>query len=143
MVMTKPHFLHPAIRKTTFIKLSSFLILMTILKLANAATPQELIAKYEGQSAKASPANGQTFFTTKHGKEWSCSSCHDKVPNHETNHIVTNKVIKPMSPNINAARFTDEAKVEKWFRRNCNDVVGRECTAQEKADVISWLITVR
>ncbi|MFM9834932.1 MAG: DUF1924 domain-containing protein [Methylophilaceae bacterium] len=141
--MTKPLYSHPATRKTTLIKLSGFLMLMTILKVANATTPQELIAKYEGRSAKASPTNGQTFFTTKHGKEWSCSSCHDKVPNHETNHIVTNKVIKPMSPNINAARFSDEAKVEKWFKRNCNDVVGRECTAQEKADVISWLLTVR
>ena len=24
-------------------------------------------------------------------------------------------------------RFADAAKTEKWFRRNCNDVVGREC----------------
>ena len=34
---------------------------------------------------------------------------------------------------------TDEAKVDKWFRRNCNDVLSRECTAVEKADVLAYL----
>jgi len=37
----------------------------------------------------------------------------------------------------------DPAKVEKWFRRNCNDVMGRECTAGEKADVLAWLLTLK
>ena len=44
---------------------------------------------------------------------------------------------------INAERFTDTAKAEKWFRRNCNDVAGRECTAAEKADMLAWLLTLR
>ena len=48
-----------------------------------------------------------------------------------------------MAPAFNAERFTDAAKVEKWFRRNCNDVVGRECTAAEKADVLAWLSTLK
>ena len=52
-------------------------------------------------------------------------------------------MIKPLSPNSNPDRFTDQAKVEKWFKRNCNDVLGRECIAQEKADVLSCLITVK
>ena len=39
--------------------------------------------------------------------------------------------------------FSDPAKVEKWFRRNCNDVAGRECTAGEKADVLAWLISLK
>ena len=39
----------------------------------------------------------------------------------------------------NAARFTDSAFVEKWFGRNCDSVLGRACTAAEKADVIAWL----
>ena len=37
----------------------------------------------------------------------------------------------------------DRCRVEKWFRRNCNDVVGRECTAAEKADVLAWLLTLK
>lgn len=111
--------------------------------LAHATTPQEILKSYESQSSKASPAKGEQFFNAKHGKEWSCASCHENPPNHETKHIVTGKVIKPLSPNANPVRFTDEAKVDKWFKRNCNDVLGRECTAQEKADVLSWLMTVK
>ena len=37
------------------------------------------------------------------------------------------------------AAFTSTAKVDKWFRRNCNDVLSRECTAVEKADVLAYL----
>ena len=110
---------------------------------AHAATPAELLKGYEAQSGKASPARGEQFFNTKHGKEWSCASCHETPPNHDTKHIVTGKVIKPLAPAANPTRFTDDAKVEKWFKRNCNDVLGRECTAQEKADVLSWLMTVK
>jgi len=47
--------------------------------------------------------------------------------------------ISPLAPAANPQRFTDSRKVEKWFRRNCGDVLDRECTAQEKADVLAWL----
>ena len=124
-------------------KILLFILSLGITGLAQATTPQELLKSYESQSSKASPGKGEQFFNAKHGKEWSCASCHDNPPNHETKHIVTGKVIKPLSPNANSARFTDEAKVDKWFKRNCNDVLGRECTAQEKADVLSWLMTVK
>ena len=110
---------------------------------ASAATPSDLLRSYEAQSGKASPAKGEQFFNAKHSKEWSCASCHENPPNHDTKHIVTGKVIKPLAPSANPARFTDEAKTEKWFKRNCNDVLGRECAAQEKADVLSWLMTVK
>jgi hypothetical protein len=108
-----------------------------------SAIPQELLKGYEAQSNKASSVRGEQFFNAKHGKDWSCASCHENPPNHDTKHIVTGKVIKPLSPNSNPERFTDQAKAEKWFKRNCNDVLARECTAQEKADVLSWLMTVK
>ena len=108
-----------------------------------AITPQDLLKSYEAQSGKASPSRGEQFFNTKHGKEWSCSSCHENPPNHDTKHIVTGKVIKPLAPSANPTRFTDEAKADKWFKRNCNDVLDRDCTAQEKAEVLSWLMTVK
>ena len=110
---------------------------------ALAATPQDFLKTYESQSSKASASRGEQFFNAKHGKEWSCASCHENPPNHDTKHIVTGKVIKPLAPSANPARFTDEAKVDKWFKRNCNDVLGRECTAQEKADVLAWLISIK
>ncbi len=108
-----------------------------------AITPQDLLKSYEAQSGKASPSRGEQFFNTKHGKEWSCSSCYENPPNHDTKHIVTGKVIKPLAPSANPARFIDEAKADKWFKRNCNDVLDRDCTAQEKAEVLSWLMTVK
>ncbi len=108
-----------------------------------AAAPQDFLKAYEAQSGKASVTRGEQFFNAKHGKEWSCASCHENPPNHDTKHVVTGKVIKPLAPSANSARFTDEAKVDKWFKRNCNDVLGRECTGQEKADVLAWLISVK
>jgi hypothetical protein len=121
-------------------------LLLAVFSFSNfslSATSQELLKGYEAQSNKASSVRGEQFFNAKHGKEWSCASCHENPPNHDTKHIVTGKVIKPLSPNSNPERFTDQAKVEKWFKRNCNDVLVRECTTQEKADVLSWLMTVK
>ena len=124
-------------------KIILVLVLVSFFEPAFSATPQEILRGYESQSGKASPARGEQFFNAKHGKEWSCASCHESPPNHDTKHIVTGKVIKPLSPNTNPERFVDQAKVEKWFKRNCNDVLGRECASQEKADVLSWLMTVK
>ena len=111
---------------------------------ASAATPAELLAGYSAQAgAAASPERGRAFFTGRHGREWSCSSCHGVTPMQEGKHASTGKVIAPLAPAAQAERFTNPAKTEKWFRRNCNDVVGRECTAGEKADVLSWLLTLK
>ena len=123
----------------------AFLVLamMGIVNAAFSAAPQEMLKGSEAQSGKASFARGEQFFNTKHGKEWSCASCHENPPNHDTKHIVTGKVIKPLSPSVNSERFVDQVKVEKWFKRNCNDVLARECTAKEKADVLAWLMTVK
>ena len=81
--------------------------------IAFAVTPQELLTGYEAKSGKALSSRGEQFFNAKHGKEWSCATCHEAPPNHDTKHIVTGKVIKPLSPNSNASRFSDLAKVEK------------------------------
>ena len=57
-------------------------------------------------------------------------------------HAGTGKPIGPLAPTFNPQRFSDTAKTEKWFRRNCNDVLGRECTPGEKADVLAWLMSL-
>jgi mono/diheme cytochrome c family protein len=109
-----------------------------------AATPNELLQGYTTQAgAAAVAARGQQFFTTTHGKEWSCSTCHGAVPTSAGKHASTGKSITALAPAANAERFTDATKTEKWFRRNCNDVVGRECTAAEKADMLSWLLSLK
>lgn len=110
----------------------------------HAATAQELLAQFSTQAgAPANAQRGQAFFTAKHGKEWSCSSCHTGNPVQGGQHAATGKAIGPLAPGANAQRFTEPAKVEKWFRRNCNDVLGRECSAQEKADVLAWLASLK
>lgn len=111
---------------------------------ARSATPADQLAGYTAQSgAPAAPSRGQSFFTARHGREWSCASCHGALPTQAARHASTGKVIQPLAPAFNPERFTDPAKTEKWFRRNCNDVLGRECSAAEKADVLGWLITLK
>jgi mono/diheme cytochrome c family protein len=111
---------------------------------ALAATPAELLAGYTAQAGKpAAPARGQQLFTTTQGCEWSCASCHAAVPSQAGKHASTGKAIGALAPSFNPERFTDPAKVEKWFRRNCNDVMARECTPAEKADVLAWLMTIK
>ena len=120
------------------------LVASVVASQAMATTPAEQLAAYAAQSGQSpQAARGQTFFTSKHGKDWSCSSCHTATPTVDGKHASTGKLIAPMAPAFNAERFTDAAKTEKWFRRNCNDVVGRECVATEKADVIAWLLTLK
>jgi mono/diheme cytochrome c family protein len=111
---------------------------------AGAATAPELLAGYTAQAGAPSvSARGQQFFTTSHGRDWSCSSCHGPLPVQSGKHAATGQAIGALAPAFNPGRFTDPAKAEKWFRRNCNDVVGRECTAAEKADVLGWLLTLK
>lgn len=111
---------------------------------AQAADPQSFLKLYSAEAKEVpSPQRGGKFFSDKHGNEWSCSSCHGIPPTGEGKHASTNKVIAPLAPAFNAERFTDEAKVDKWFKRNCNDVLGRSCTSAEKADVLSYLISLK
>lgn len=109
-------------------------------RLSLAAAALAAIAGLTGPAGAApDPARGQQFFNATHGREWSCSSCHTATPTVTGKHANTGKPIEPLAPAANPKRFADAAKTEKWFRRNCNDVLGRECTADEKADVRAWL----
>ena len=111
---------------------------------AAAATPAELLAGYQAQAgASPSASRGQQLFTQRHGGEWACASCHGDKPLATGRHASTGRAIAPLAPSANAQRFTDAAKVEKWFRRNCKDVLSRECSAAEKADVLAYLMEVK
>jgi mono/diheme cytochrome c family protein len=93
--------------------------------------------------AAGSAEKGRVLFTTKQGGQWSCSSCHGAPPSGQGKHANTGKSIAPLAPAFNPQGFTEQAKVDKWFRRNCNDVLSRECSASEKADVLAYLLTVQ
>jgi cytochrome c553 len=111
---------------------------------AQTTTPSTELQRWQqaaGQPGDA--AKGQAFFKQRHGGEWSCASCHGLPPNRDSQHASTGKKISPLAPAFHAERFTDTAKVDKWFKRNCKDVLSRECTAIEKADVIAYLIGLK
>lgn len=117
---------------------------------AAAATPVEIQRQLETAARAEAPGfggfsaeRGQQFFHARHGTDWSCASCHSESPLAQGKHARTGKVIAPLAPAANAQRFTDPANVEKWFKRNCNDVLGRTCTAREKGDVLQYLLTVK
>ncbi|MDO8293427.1 MAG: DUF1924 domain-containing protein [Gallionella sp.] len=116
---------------------------------AFAETPNEILASIQKEAAGTpgfqgfSAARGESFFKAKHGGEWSCASCHTENSAALGKHAKTGKVIDPLAPSANAERFTNPKKVDKWFKRNCNDVLSRACTPQEKGDVLAYLLTVK
>jgi cytochrome c peroxidase len=120
---------------------------------AIAATPQELLKQYELQAKQESPTfsgfsvdRGENFFHAERahsdGQKVSCATCHTADPRHPGK-TRASKVIDPMASIANPQRFTDAAKVEKWFGRNCKDVLERTCTAQEKGNFIQYLVNVK
>jgi hypothetical protein len=101
-------------------------------------------AKKDGAGfAGFSAERGAAFYkaTQKGGKPGtaSCTSCHGTSPQ-ERGKTRAGKDIEPMAVSKNPARYTDRDNVEKWFGRNCNDVLGRACTAQEKGDFITSMM---
>jgi cytochrome c553 len=116
-----------------------------------AATPAQkaVLDQYAALAKKAdpnfrgfSPQRGHALFFNRHsgGKPATpnCITCHttDLTKPGETR---TGKKIEPMAASVSPKRYTDFANDEKWFRRNCNDVIGRECTVVEKGDILSFL----
>jgi len=119
------------------------LCLALLAGVADAATPAELLAQYHATSAQPfSAGRGDALFRAQQG-EWSCATCHTANPRNPGKHKITGKAIEPLAPSTNAKRFTHPAHVEKWFMRNCKDVLGRECTATEKGDVLTYLLTLK
>jgi cytochrome c553 len=117
---------------------------------AAADTPAGFMVRYAQQAGVAvgtlSPARGEALYRSEHpgknGAMQSCASCHTANPK-QAGQTRVGKRIEPLAPAANPARFTDAAKVEKWFRRNCTDVLQRECSAQEKGDFIAWLNQIK
>ena len=127
------------------ILLAAGMMLATSAALATPAT-DELFARYKSQGAAGFDAGrgGQNWskeIKSEDGQMMSCTSCHGKDLGKEGRHHKTNKVIAPMAPSANKERLTDAKKIEKWFKRNCNDVLARECTAQEKGDFLKYLLS--
>ncbi|MDV7340923.1 DUF1924 domain-containing protein [Terasakiella sp. A23] len=98
------------------------------------------LASFDGFSAE----RGQRFFMEKHNsgnpETASCTFCHSSDPK-KPGSTRAGKVIAPLALSVNPERYLDFNKAEKWFRRNCNSVLGRPCTALEKGDFITFMTT--
>lgn len=129
------------------------LLLWALAAPALAADPQSMLRELEAQARAANPAfkgfsaeRGAAFYRSERpggdGKPVACASCHTPDPK-AVGRTRANKDIQPLAPGANRERFTDPAKVDKWFRRNCNDVLGRACSVEEKGDFLAYLISVK
>ncbi|WP_457605470.1 DUF1924 domain-containing protein [Nitratifractor sp.] len=95
---------------------------------------------FQGFDAK----RGERIFTSKHlgkrGKRIACTDCHGRDLKQNGENLFTGKRIEPLSPAANPKRLSDLKKVKKWLRRNFKDVYRREGTAQEKGDVLLYIL---
>jgi hypothetical protein len=117
--------------------------------LASAATPDaaadpvdDLLKDFAAQGASNfSAQTGERFWDhpvtdPKSGEVRRCSLCHTTDLRRSGKHATTGKVIEPMAPSVNPKRLSNRADIEKWLLRNCKWTLGRECTPQEKGDVL-------
>ncbi len=118
---------------------------------AEAAPRRALLDDFATQAKAADPgftgfsaSRGETLFRTRFtgGKPETpaCTACHTASPL-KTGETRAGKPIEPMAASVTPDRYTDPKKVAKWFRRNCKSVLGRECTALEKGDFLTFMIS--
>lgn len=115
-----------------------------------AGPREEQVDKYASAAKATTPAfsgfsaaRGKTLHTQSFagGKPDTpaCTSCHGNDPR-SSGRNPAGKTIEAMALSASPARYSDPAKVEKWFKRNCNEVLGRECTPLEKGDWLTFMI---
>ena len=126
-------------------RLTLMTALLLTFSLARAETPQQVLEQLTREAGSASASRGEQFYKARQGggEAESCAACHTLDPRKAGQHVKTHKAIDPLAPVANKERFTDPAKVEKWFKRNCKEVLGRACTPQEKADFAVYMISVK
>lgn len=108
-------------------------------------TYEDLVRRENPRFSGFSAERGRELYTRNVRSEngsISCSTCHTSDPKGR-GRTRANKDIEPLAPSANPLRFKDYRKTEKWFTRNCDDVLSRECSAMEKGDFITYLIRVK
>jgi mono/diheme cytochrome c family protein len=111
--------------------MKKYLFVATLMFGVTAGNISDLTAEEPGKQLWT-----QMHMQKKLGKQVSCASCHTADLKQAGKHLRTGKRIEPMALSVNPERLADPAKVEKWFRRNCKWTWGRECTAQEKQQIM-------
>jgi len=117
----------------------------TSVALADSPAVTKLLSEYAAQGASnPTVQQGEQLWSKKFkgaGKfpERSCSACHTTNLKQAGRHVKTKKVIEPMAPSVNAERLSSTRDIKKWFKRNCKWTLGRECTASEKASLLTYI----
>lgn len=112
---------------------------------ANSDAVKQIMDELAGQSAgTANAGNGKALWNRTYSgnapfTERSCTTCHGAKLNVQGRHVKTGKPVPPLAPSVNADSLKDSRKVKKWLLRNCKWTLGRECSAQEKADLLSFI----
>lgn len=114
----------------------------------SADVVDQALAQYRMQGAgEFNAAAGKALWDKSYpdargGEPRRCAVCHTSDLRQPGKHAQTGKAIDPMAPSVNPQRLTDIKFVEKWFLRNCKWTLGRECTPQEKGNVLVFLRTM-
>ena len=124
-----------------------FIVVLTLTStslMANDSAINDMLEIYKSQgaenfSASKGKENWEKKMASKKGDERTCTTCHNTDFTKSGEHKKNGKVIKPMSPTTNPKRFTKVKKIKKWLKRNCKWTWGRECTPQEKGDLLVFL----
>jgi hypothetical protein len=134
-------------------RLAPILALVALVAAGPAAAESargKLLEAYRQEASRAAPgfagfsaARGEALYAGTHRggnpATPSCTTCHTADPTATGKHQKTGRAIEPMAVSANPARFTDRDEVEKHFTRDCKNVLGRACTAEEKGDFITFL----
>lgn len=132
---------------------------LAILAIALAATAaraapspdqQALLGALERQARQENPAfagfsptRGQAFYLSQHTADPatpSCATCHGSQPT-RAGRTPAGRSIEPMAASAAPDRYSRPSRVERWFRRECDQVLGRACTALEKGDFLSYMLS--
>jgi len=106
---------------------------------SHASELDKLFDEYRTKGVRTfDPIAGEALWRQEFGGK-SCTSCHTESPRQFGRHERTGKSIEPVAPSVNPDRLTDLRHMKKWLLRNCKSTLGRECTAQEKGDILTWL----
>ncbi len=126
------------------------LCILGLTSAVHAGPREDLVSRYAAEARAADPAfagfsaaRGETLHITRYasGKADTpaCTSCHGDDPR-VAGRTRSGKAIEPMAASASTERYTDPAKAEKWFKRNCKEVLGRECTPREKGDWLAYMM---
>jgi hypothetical protein len=136
------------------ILLTASLLIAPLVAQANAIPEMMDTYKAEGASNFSAEAGKKMWteskpFTDRDGvlqEGRTCATCHNADLTTSGKHKKTGKIIAAMAPSVpfvamdenDTPRFSEAKKIRKWFKRNCKWTYGRECTAQEKGDFLTY-----